>query len=511
MNIKPIILLSGLAFCCFDSKAIYGQDKVKTTNGWVSGTLNGEDDVQEFKGVPYARPPVGELRWKEPQPVFPWKGVLKCDSYGPNAMQPRPIPSWAYGPEILIPTNGRISEDCLYLNVWAPVHSAGKKLPVIVIIHGGGFTGGSGSVAVLDGEQTAKKGVVVVSINYRLGIFGFLAHPALSAESPHHVSGNYGILDQVAALKWVKQNIAAFGGDPDNITADGGSAGSCCIHVMIASPLGKGLFRRAISESGPLFKTNVCPHLKAAEEEGLLTMQSKHANDLAAMRAIPAEELVLNDHRREPVIDGYVLPDELINIFKSGRQNDVDLLIGYNEGDDAMESAPVNASNYKADMEKKYGAGAAEVLKLYPAGSDNEAAQSQRRQTRDLVFAFESYTWAKWQVNHGKRKAWFFYFSHGAPGRPWFGAFHGSQSAYALANLGKWNRPFQDWDRTLSNSMNAYWINFAATGDPNGKGLPDWPAFRPTKTQVIGFGDQVKTIDLPAMPAFHLFESIGAL
>jgi para-nitrobenzyl esterase len=280
---------------------------------------------------------------------------------------------------------------------------------------------------------------------------------------------------------------------------------------MIASPLGKGLFRRAISESGPLFKTNVCPHLKEAEEEGLHTMKEKNAASLSAMRTMTAEELLKNDHRREPVIDGYVLPDELIHIFSAGKQNAVDLLIGYNEGDNAMETGPKTASAFMADIQKTFGPRSSEFLKIYPATNDGEAATSQIAISRDLIFAYESYTWAKWQISHGTCKAWFYYFSHGAPGKPWYGAFHGSQSAYSLHNLKQWNRPFVEWDRALSNSMSDYWINFAATGDPNGKGLPKWPAFMIKETLVIHFGDEITTTELPAMKAFDLFANAGWL
>lgn len=478
---------------------------VRTTAGQVQGNVNSGASIYIFKGIPYAAPPVGDLRWKEPQPVIPWKGVRKCTVFGPNAMQTPPKPSGAYGPEILIPDDGQISEDCLYLNIWAPAQQDGKRRPVIVVIHGGGFTAGSGSIPVLTGEELAKKGAVVVSINYRLGIFGFLAHPGLSAESPHHASGNYGILDQIAALKWVKENIAAFGGDPNNITANGGSAGSCSIHVMLGSPLAKGLFRRVISESGPLFKPGVSSYLKDAEQEGLTTMNKLSAHTVAEMRAITADKLLEDNLRRHPVIDGYVLSDKLINIFLQGKQNDVDLLIGYNEGDSDM-GALLPAAAFIAGTKRKFGSSADTFLRIYPAGSDEEAVQSQLHMSRDLIFAWENYMWAKLQSKKGQSKAYFYYFRRGAPGQPYYGAFHGSQGAYAFHNLHKWNRPFEAWDQTLSNAMSSYWINFAATGDPNGKNLPFWPRFIPQGTKVLEFGDQIKVRPLPAMSSFAFFE-----
>lgn len=467
-------------------------EAVQTTGGLVSGALNAEGDVCIFKGIPYAAPPVGNLRWREPQPVVPWQGVRKCTEFGPSAMQsPRP-------------DQPNCSEDCLYLNVWAPANTAVGKRPVIVVIHGGGFVSGSGSIPIFDGEATAKKGAIVVTVNYRLGIFGFLAHPALSAESSHHVSGNYSILDLMAAFQWVKQNIAAFGGDPANITADGGSSGSCSIHVMVGSPLAKGLFQRVISESGPLFKQNITPGLKDAEADGLATMERLHAHTLAEMRALPAEALLNENSRREPVIDGYVLPDALIHIFEQGKQNKVDLLIGYNEGDNGLEEQPLSAASFTEKARQKYGEKAGAFLQIYPAHNDDEAMWSQQHQARDLIFARESYAWAKYQQAKGGR-VWFYYYSHPAPGHPAAGAFHGAQTPYALHNLDKWDRPAQPWDLALSDTMHDYWINFAATGNPNGSGMPAWPAFQPTDTRVIQFGEQVTAAPLPALPAFAFF------
>lgn len=478
---------------------------IKTNYGLVSGTVNKTGEIMIFKGMPFAAPPIGDLRWKEPQPVKPWEGIRKCDSFGPSAMQPKPIPSGAYGPEILIPAMGKISEDCLYLNVWTRAKHEGVKLPVIVVIHGGGFTTGSGSISLLDGEEMAKKGVVVVTINYRLGIFGFLAHPALTKESPHHSSGNYGILDQIAAFQWIKENIAAFGGNPQNITADGGSAGSCSMLTMIASPLGKDLFKRAVSESGPLFKPNECRILQQAEQEGLETMAKKRAATLSEMRQLPADMLLNEDHLRLPVVDGYVLADHILTIFENGKQNGVDLLIGYNEGDEDFGRPISKAAAFVADAEDKYGNNSNEFLKLYPAHSDEEAGRSQILLSRDRVFAWGNHNWAKYQSANGRYKVWYYYFSRTAPGNADYGAFHGCQGAYVLHNLHRWKKQFSEWDITLSNIMSDYWVNFAATGDPNGKNLPVWPAFKERNTRVLEFGDEVKAIDLPAQKSFGFF------
>jgi para-nitrobenzyl esterase len=478
---------------------------VKTNSGLVSGTVNKTGDILIFKGIPFAAPPIGELRWKEPQRVKPWKGIRKCDSFGPNAMQPKPVPSGAYGPEILIPATDAISEDCLYLNVWTPVKHAGKKLPVMVIIHGGGFTTGSGSISLLNGEAMAKKGVVVVTINYRLGVFGFLAHPDLTKESPHQSSGNYGILDQIAAFQWVRENISAFGGDPENITADGGSAGSCSMLTIIASPLGKGLFKRAISESGPLFKPNECRILQQAEQEGLETMTKKGATSLDEMRKLPANLLLIGDHLRLPVVDGYVLSDHILNIFSTGKQNGVDLIIGYNEGDEDFGRPISSAAAFTANAKNTFGGNADKFLQLYPAHTDKEAERSQVLLSRDRVFAWGNYNWAKYQSANGRYKVWYYYFSRAAPGNPNYGAFHGCQGAYVLHNLHRWKKSFPNWDIQLSNIMSDYWVNFAATGNPNGKNLPSWPAFTDQNTRVLEFGDDIKAIDLPAMKSFEFF------
>lgn len=478
---------------------------VKTSCGLVSGTFNKEADVLIFKGIPFAAPPTGELRWKEPQPPEPWKGIRKCDSFGPSAMQAKPTPSGAYGAEILIPANGKVSEDCLYLNVWTPAKHEGEKRPVMVIIHGGGFTSGSGSISLLDGEEMARKGLVVVTINYRLGVFGFLAHPALTKESPNQSSGNYGILDQIAAFHWIKENIKAFGGDPQNITADGGSAGSCSMLTMIASPLGRNLFKRAISESGPLFKPDECRTLRKAELEGLEAMTKKGAVGISEMRKLSAEVLLNEDHLRLPVVDGYVLQDQILNIFTSGKHNGVDLLIGYNEGDEDFGRPISKAAAFTAMARNTYGDRAAKFLKLYPAGTDQEAGRSQVLLSRDRVFAWGNYQWAKFQSAEGRHRVWYYYFSRAAPGNPNYGAFHGCQGAYVLHNLHRWKKAFSEWDFTLSDMMSDYWVNFATTGDPNSKELPDWPAFTEQNTRVLGFGDKVRAIDLPAMDSFEFF------
>jgi para-nitrobenzyl esterase len=456
---------------------------ISTAAGLVSGTTDATGDVQIFKGIPFAAPPVGPLRWREPQPHTPWTGVRHCADFGPNPIQE----GWG----------GPGKEDCLYLNVWTAKTNSSAKKPVMVWIYGGGFTGGSGAGGWCDGEAMARKGVVFVTFNYRVGVLGFLAHPALSSESPNHVSGNYGILDQIAALHWVKRNIAAFGGDPANVTIAGESAGSCSINTLIASPLARGLFRRAIAESGAFFKPGRNMTLREAEEDGVRTMRGKNALTVEAMRALSPDSLLKGDYRRLPVVDGYLLPDQVDDLFKKGAINKVDLLTGYNEGDHFVEDT-MNAAQFTAFAQRNYGPRAEAFLALYPAGS----MQSQNALARDLHFGWTHYTWAK---EEGAR-AYMYYFDRVPPGEPKLGAFHSAEVCYALHTLKYQGRPWTPWDTTLSNLMSDYWINFAATGDPNGKGLPPWPVFSPQKTQVIRFGDTVETIDLPAMRAFDFFQ-----
>lgn len=456
---------------------------VSTDAGSISGTTDASGDVLIFKGIPFAAPPVGRLRWREPQPVIPWSGVRRCVAFGPNPIQD---PCW-----------GVCKEDCLYLNVWTTKGNSSAKKPVMVWIYGGGFTAGSGAGGWCDGEAMARKGVVFVTFNYRVGVLGFLAHPELSSESPNHISGNYGILDQLAALQWVKRNITAFGGDSANVTIAGESAGSCSVNTLIASPLAQGLFQHAIAESGAFFKPGRNMTLREAEEEGARAMNEKNALTLEAMRALSPEVLLKGDYRRLPVVDGYMLADHIDELFKRGAINKVDLITGYNEGDHFLEDT-LSAAQFTSFAKRNYGTQANAFLTLYPAGS----LQSQQAFARDLLFGWEHYTWAK---EEGAR-AYMYYFDRVPPGEPNLGAFHSAEVCYALHTLAQQNRPWTPWDTTLSNLMSDYWINFAFTGNPNGKGLPPWPTFSAQKTQVIRFGDTVETIDLPAMRAFGFFQ-----
>ncbi|QJW89829.1 carboxylesterase family protein [Spirosoma taeanense] len=486
-------------------------DTVKVTGGLISGTTSQDGDVQIFKGIPFAAPPVGNLRWKAPQPVTPWSGVRKCDQFGASPMQGAPAPFGPWSAEYLIPKEP-ISEDCLYLNVWSGAKSAKEKRPVLVWIYGGGFNSGGSNVPIYDGEATAKKGVVFVSANYRVGPFGFLAHPELTKESGHNASGNYGLMDQIAALQWVKQNIAQFGGDPNNVTIAGQSAGSMSVNALVASPLAKGLFNKAIAESGAsLARPN--PTLQQAEEGGLKTMQALGATSLAELRAKPADEILKKAQgMRGPIVDGYVLPQSIATIFSTGKANPITLLTGWNE-DEGMSFGPAKkADEYRKQIEQQYGADAQNFLRYYPAGTDDEAAASQMKISRDMIFGAQNYAWANLQSQQGK-PVYVYRFTRKLPATgeyARYGAFHTGEVAYAYDNLrfiDRQLRPLEAKDDELAKTISTYWVNFVKDGNPNGKGLPKWPAYSTKDKQVMMLGDNVQAQPLPdAASLDFLFE-----
>ncbi len=474
--------------------------EVRTKYGRISG-LRSDKTVYSFKGIPYAQPPVGNLRWREPQPPVPWPEVKLTERFGPSPMQARPTPFGVYTPEFLIPESP-ISEDCLYLNVWTAATGTEKK-PVFVWIYGGGFVSGGSACEIYDGTAMASKGIVFVSINYRVGIFGFFAHPELSKESPHKSSGNYGLMDQIAALKWVQENIAAFGGDPGNVTIAGQSAGSFSVNALAASPLAKGLFHKAIAESGS--STVADPKIKQvdlamAEAEGLKLSQSINAFTLNDLRKLSADDLLKQRMTGlRPIADGYVLPSPVPELFKTGRHADIPLLTGWN-ADEAFISDYKNKDVYLADAGTKYGSEATQFLKFFPGGTDEEAKNSQIEVSRDLTFALGNYKWATIQSSKGKHQAYVYLFKRKPPATPDFvkyGAFHTAEVPYALGNLKYFKRALEEADHTLSELMLSYWVNFAKTGNPNGNGLPKWPAFREKEAEVMIFSEKSAAASMP--------------
>ena len=499
------IVLLAVAVLALTSAAMAAAGPVRVEQGLLAGAQGASPDIRVYRGVPYAAPPVGDLRWKAPQPVAAWKGVRQATEFSKACWQ-TPYPAAAAIYQAPLPP---LSEDCLYLNIWTPAKSVNDRLPVMVWLHGGGFTRGQGSSRAYDGEILARKGAVIVTINYRLGIFGFFAHPALSAESGHHASGNYALLDQIAALDWVRKNIAAFGGDPRRVTIFGESAGSWSVNVLMASPLAKGLFHRAIGESGAFF-TPMKP-LAEAEKEGeklgrLLKPDAQasegapdhlHSGVLQALRAMSAENLLkaADTETTQAIVDGYVLPQDIATIFAQGRQNDVPLIAGYN-ADEGTTLAP-QAANLKAMMfvggvYQRYGTQADQFLKLYPAASDEQAVKSFYAAYRDQAFGWEMRTWARTAAKTGHQPAYLYYFSRHAPGpqSDRLRAFHALDIAYVFGTF-PWPFPWEETDKKLSDAITSYWTNFAATGNPNGGTLPKWPVYSAQEDQSLEFGDQI--------------------
>jgi para-nitrobenzyl esterase len=496
---------------------------VKIESGLISGVLVGENkDVRAYKGIPYAAPPVGNLRWRPPQSPPTWQGVRQATEYGPSCPQPD-ILERAYGIK-----TGPTSEDCLYLNVWTPARSGNQRLPVMVWIHGGGYIAGSGSSQVYDGQELARHGVVVVTINYRLGPFGFLAHPLLSKESEHGVSGNYGLLDQIAALFWVKRNIAAFGGDPNNVTIFGESAGAGSVCYLMVSPLAKGLFHRAIAQSGSAFGQNrhlrqTWYGLEPAEKLGERFAERLGCWGLAQMRAKSAEEVLAKSStegnfffgrgdRFGPIVDGWVVPDDPATIFEAGKQHKVPLIVGSNADEGTIFTATVpqmGLEQYRTILKTLYGDHADQVFALYRADGDDQVRKALSRLVGDSAFIANARYFAR--VHSRASKVFLYHFTRVRPdprGRA-LGAFHGSEIAYAFGNVRALGAA-DEKDSALAQTMSAYWAGFARTGDPNGKGLPEWPAYDPNTDRYIELGDVVGAKSGLRKEACDLFEKISA-
>jgi para-nitrobenzyl esterase len=477
---------------------------VHTASGRLTGAaLTG--GIRVFKGVPFAAPPVGARRWQAPQPVQPWKNVRPATQFGPRAMQ---LPLFG---DMNFRSNG-VSEDCLYLNVWTPAKSAQERRPVLVYFYGGGFVAGDGSEPRYDGESMARQGIVAVTVNYRLGVFGFLAHPELTKESPNHASGNYGLLDQAAALQWVRDNIAAFGGDPKHVTIGGESAGSFSVSAQMASPLAKSLIVGAIGESGSLLGLQPLPTLAEAEQTGAAFATTVGATSLAALRALPAQQLLEatgkpGTPRFSAVVDGYFLPKQPAEIYAAGRQANVPLLVGWNSQEMSapflMGQVPPTAENFRAAVQKLYGDRATDALRLYPAATEAEAEQSATDLASDRFIAYSTWKWADMQSQTSGQPVYRYLYarprpamtpamgnatsglaggvvkgnSAAPPAPPARGAVHSAEIEYALGNLAS-NKVFA-WtpdDYQVSKTMQGYFANFIKTGNPNGAGLPTWPA-----------------------------------
>ena len=485
--------------------------EAKVTGGRVAGAIvNG---VSQFKGIPFAAPPVGDLRWKAPQPVKAWSGVRQTTAFAAACMQnPASLKSQAPGISA--------SEDCLYLDVWTPAKTSREKLPVIVWIYGGGFNGGMTSAPLYDGANFARKGVVFVSIAYRVGPFGFLATPQLSKESGHG-SGNYGLLDQIAGLKWIKANVAKFGGDPSKVTVLGHSAGGFAVSMLAGSPLAKGLFRAAISESGASFTppqdspwagTNI-QTLRMSESGGKAWLESLGAQTLAQARALPAEKVEAAQREKGaprfwPPVDGYVITCGSVSAVEPGRFNDTPILVG-DVSDEAggFGVRKTDAATFEKDVREGYGKHADAILAAYPHATDEQATRVATQLRSDTGFIWGQYTWARLASSKGKNKAYFFYFDRPSATNP-NGSGHGQEVGYVFGNLGIGGRPAPSAeDRAISEQMQSYWVNFATHGDPNGPSLPAWPAFTAAEPLVMRIGVEPGPAPIPSQDRLKVLDA----
>jgi para-nitrobenzyl esterase len=499
-TLLPILLTFVISAC---TKLEPGQVKIK--DGILQGSIEGNLTV--FKGIPFAAPPVGDLRWKAPQPVEKWEGVKLATEYAPAPVQGGKPPS------------GK-SEDCLYLNVWTPAKSPREKIPVLVWIYGGGFSFGSTSEPVYSGEALANKGVVLVSVAYRVGQIGFLAHPELSAENPNHVSGNYGLLDMIAGLKWVQDNISAFGGDPDKVTIFGESAGGIAVSMLCASPLAKGLFHGAISQSGGSFgpprpTTYPGENLKTlsdAESGGEKYMKNAGASSLAELREMPADSLPggWGIGNAWPIIDGYVIPDDQYKLYEAGKYNDVPILVGYNSDEGLSFTRTNDPKEFIASVSQRYGTFAEPLLKAYPVG-DTTVPKTARDLARDAAFGWHTWSWARLQAKTGKSAVYFYYFDQ-HPDYPedspkyGQGSPHGQDVAYVFQHLDMSNPDLSSTDEQISEAMATYWTNFSKQGHPNGEGVPEWPAFSDGKPVVMHFSQTPHTGEVPSTESLHVLD-----
>lgn len=485
------------------------QDRVKIANGTLEGAP--DNGVRSFKGVPFGAPPVGDLRWKPPQPVKNWEGVRKADKFGARCMQRN-----LFG-DMNFRANG-MSEDCLYLNVWTPAKTGKEKLPVLVYFFGGGFMAGDGSEPRYDGASMAAKGIVTISVNYRLTVFGFFAHPELTKESPNHASGNYALFDQNAALKWVQQNIAAFGGDPTRVTIAGESAGSIAVSAQMASPLSKGLIAGAIGESGSIMGALSAAPLAEVEQNGVKFAQLVGKDSLAALRAMPADQLLEATAKQgvprfSPTVDGYFFPKAPVEIYAAGEQARVPLLVGSNSEESGaggvLGREQPTVENYRKALTRLYNDKADAIFKLYPATNEKEVLDAAQDLAGDRFISYSTWKWIELATKTGGKPTYYYRYDRprpamrpemgdaqpglaggvvrGAPARPPArGAVHSAEIEYAMGNLdGNKVYAWTPDDYKVSKAMQEYFANFIKTGNPNSKGLPNWPKFSDNQRMII--------------------------
>lgn len=521
LNIKWVLPLLAvgliLLFLCAGARTEKRQEVTAKVDG---GVIAGEvvDGLHVFKGIPFAAPPLGANRWRAPQPVVAWEGVRSAKEYGPAPMQERGIAMLFSGK-----LDVKVSEDCLYLNVWSPAKRDGEKLPVMFWIYGGAFSSGMTGSPLYDGSSLARMGVIVVSVGYRVGPFGFLAHPELSRESGHG-SGTYGLQDMLAGLRWVQNNIAQFGGDSGNITIFGESAGGSSVNMLAASPLAKGLFHKAIAQSAgsPMapVKQKVeelggTATLAMAEAQGETFLTRLGVKDIAAARALPADAIQkatagMGLSPFSPPIDGYVLVDDPYRLFMAGKFNYTPILVGTNSDDAGMFTPPgITVAKYREFVENGFGDKADSLLTAYPATTDSEASRATRHLLRDSAFAWGTWTWARLQSQQGKGAAYLYYFDRHDAKSP-EGAGHGSDVPYVFSPADTLLVRASAADRAFSQTMQRYWTNFAKTGNPNGAGLTEWPTFHEPDGKVMQFGTDFSVQPVPNLAQLKVLDTYFA-
>lgn len=515
----------------------------------AQGTLEGVDEsgVYTFKGIPFAQPPVGDLRWKAPQPPKSWQGVREAKKFGP-----RPMQRSVFG-DMNFRSDG-MSEDCLYLNVWTPAKTGTERLPVLIYIYGGGLIAGDGSEPRYDGETLARKGIITVSLSHRLSVFGFMAHPELTKESPNKASGNYGFMDQTAAIRWIKDNIAAFGGDPNKITIAGESAGSVSVSAQMASPLAKGLIAGAIGSSGSLLGTLSATTLAQGEENGVKFMTMAGAKSLADLRKMSAEAILevtakQGVPRFAATVDGYYFPRQPLEIFAAGEQAKVPLLVGWNSEESSyrgiLGKEEPTVENYRKAVRNLYPANAEEVLKLYPATTNEEVIKSATALAGDRFTGYSSWKWGDVHAQTSGKPVYRYFYTHPRPVmRPEMGdavaglaggvirgeatagvaaqanrppaptgAVHSADIEYAMGNLAT-NRVY-DWqpaDYKVSEIFQQLYLNFVKTGNPNGLGVPNWPAIKPNQgsSMIMIIDENTRLEQDTTRPRFQLLDKLSS-
>jgi len=514
MEMLRALLVAVLALAALAVHA--GSVTVEIAQGKLQGRTAGPDDgIKVFKGIPYALPPVGDWRWRPPRPQPGWDGTRLATEYAPDCVQA----AYPEGSFFSRPSRPQ-SEDCLYLNVWTPTLARDAELPVMVWIHGGGLSRGSGASPWYEGTRLAGRGAVIVTINYRLNAFGFLAHPELSEQSPHGSSGNYGMLDQIAALEWVREHIAAFGGDPERVTIFGESAGSWSVNALMATPLAEGLFQRAIGQSGARFGPMRVLDRRAygqrsAESFGVRVAQHLDAREVDDLRAASAGRVLRAWRDAEgpdsPIVDGWVFPRHVRAVFEAGEQHDVPVIVGYNadEGTTLVAKPPTTAAGYRERVRAMFGDGADAVLEQYPPADDPRAAFLAA--FRDGAFGWEMHTWGRLMANVDA-PAWLYHFTRHPPGprQARLGAYHAAEIRYAFDNAHLFGEALTPTDERLADTMADYWVRFARDGNPNGDGRPHWPAYGKRDHRPLTLGETVEVGAKLPREVMRTFDAIDA-